>query len=80
MPHSEPDWSKSIDSSTVCFWFYILALLNGVVAAAGVVGVVMYMTNGSKSLATLAPLFVGGTVGFINAWALFLVCNRGINH
>ena len=77
---SEPDWSKSISGATVCTWFYILALLNGIIAAAGVVGVVMLLTNGSKSLATLAPLFVGGLVGFVNAWALFLVCTRGLSN
>jgi hypothetical protein len=77
---SEPDWSKSISGATVCTWFYILALLNGIIAAAGVVGLLMLLTNGSKSLAALAPLATGGIIGFINAWALFLVCSRGISN
>ena len=72
---SEPNWSKHISSSNVCTWFYSLAVLNGLFAVAGVIG--MLLLKKSKDL-TL-PLLISGSVGFINMWALFIVCNRGIN-
>jgi hypothetical protein len=38
------------------------------------------MMNKKGGLEAMIPLFVGGGVGFINAWFLFLVCNRGIEN
>jgi hypothetical protein len=77
---SEPAWSKSyFSSSTVCTWFYALAILNAIIAVAGVIGAVILSTRGKGGAATLIPLLVSGGLGFINAWFLFLMCNRGIN-
>jgi hypothetical protein len=76
---SEPDWSASISSASVCTWFYVLAILNGVFAVAGVLGAVMLLSRGTKSAASLLPLVLGSLVGFTNAWFMFIVCNRGIN-
>lgn len=76
---SEPDWSASISSASVCTWFYILAILNGVFAVAGVLGAIMLLSRGTKSVVSLLPLIIGSLVGFTNAWFLFIVCNRGIN-
>ena len=74
---SEPKWSKDyISSPTVCTWFYILALLNAFVAVAGVLGAVFMSKKGSTAF--LVALLVQGTIGFVNAWFLFLVCNRGL--
>ena len=72
---SEPDWSKEISSSSVCTWFYALAVLNALFAVAGVLGALFL----SKSKGLTMPLLLSGSIGFINAWALFLVCNRGLN-
>jgi hypothetical protein len=57
-------------------WFYILALLNAFVAVAGVLGAVFMSKKGSTAF--LVALLVQGTIGFVNAWFLFLVCNRGL--
>ena len=76
---SEPDWSASISSSSVCTWFYVLAIINGVFAVAGVLGAVMLLTRGSKSILSILPLLIGSVVGFTNSWFMFVVCNRGIN-
>jgi len=75
----EPDWSKSIENSTVCFWFYILAIINAVASAAGVLSVVYLMSIGKSSVGSLLTMLLAGGIGFINTWFLFLVCNRGLN-
>lgn len=72
---SEPDWSKSVSSSSVCSWFYSLAILNGIFAVGGVLGALFFY----KSKITMLPLLITGSFGFINAWALFIVCNRGLH-
>ena len=75
---SEPKWSKDyISSPTVCWWFYFLAVLNAIVAVAGVLGALFMSKKGSMPL--LVFLLFQGTIGFVNAWFLFLVCNRGLN-
>ncbi len=74
----EPSWSKSwFSDTTVCTWFYALAILNAIVAVAGLVGALFFASKGSKSM--IIPLLISGSIGFINSWFLFLVCNRGIN-
>ena len=72
---SEPKWSRAISNSTVCTWFFFLAVLNALFAVVGVLGA-LYM---SKNRGLALPLFVSGFLGFVNAWFLFLVCNRGLN-
>lgn len=76
---SEPEWLASISSGTVCTWFYILAILNSIVAVAGVLGAAMLLTRGTKSVISLLPIFIGIVVGFTNAWFMFIVCNRGLH-
>ena len=76
---SEPEWSSSISSATVCTWFYILAVINGVFAVAGVLGAIMLLSRGNKSIMAVLPLIIGGLVGFTNAWFLYIVCNRGLH-
>jgi len=71
---SEPNWSKQISNSTVCTWFYALAILNLIFAVAGVLGAVL----SAKARGLALPLLVSGGLGFVNAWFLFLVCNRGL--
>lgn len=72
---SEPIWSKQIANSSVCTWFYALAILNAVFAVAGVVGALLMS---KKSSGLMGTLLLSGSLGFINAWFLFLVCNRGL--
>jgi hypothetical protein len=71
---SEPNWSKQISNATVCTWFYALAILNLIFAVAGVLGAVF----SAKTRGIALPLLVSGGLGFVNAWFLFLVCNRGL--
>ena len=72
---TEPNWSREISNSSVCTWFYALALLNAFFAVAGIVGLVMSKRSG---MSTLLPLLISALLGFTNSWFLFLVCNRGL--
>ena len=71
---SEPKWSRAISNSTVCSWFFLLAVLNAVFAVVGLLIMLM-----SKNRSGFVPIFIGSGIGFVNAWFLFLVCNRGLN-
>jgi len=77
---SEPTWSKQIPSSTVCTWFYALAILNAIMGAAGVLAASYLVINGAKgSMTTLLTVIFYTFFVFTNSWFLFLLCNRGIN-
>ena len=75
---SEPNWSKQISSSSVCTWFFVLACLNGILAVAAVVGVVILVFAKKGQVVALVPSVIAAFLGFVNAWAFFLMCNRGI--
>jgi hypothetical protein len=74
---AEPEWSKSISGKTVCWWFWLIGFLNAFGAVLAVLSVVIALYKGKAVLGMLAPLAVVG-IGFVNAWALFLVCKRGL--
>lgn len=77
---SEPEWLASISSSSVCTWFYILAITNSILAIAGVLTVIMILTgSGKTTFMSILPLILSIAIGFTNAWFMFVVCNRGIN-
>jgi hypothetical protein len=74
---SEPSFTKQVSSVSVCTWFYILAVVVSI-AAAFIVLVAFYtFSKNAKFIPVVSALAVGSVI-FINAWALFLVCNRGI--
>jgi hypothetical protein len=75
---SEPAWSKNISSSTVCTWFYALALLNLAFGVAGVLSALFLMSKGKADAVYMISIMLGASIGFINTWFLFLVCNRGL--
>lgn len=74
---SEPNWSKNISNSSVCTWFYALALVNAFFAIAGIVIVLM---SNKVTMSTVFTVLLSAGVGFTNAWFLFLVCNRGLRN
>lgn len=76
---SEPSWSKKISSSTVCTWFYALALINLFFGVAGVLRALYEMSKGRGSMSELVIILVAASLGFINAWFFFLMCNRGLH-
>ena len=71
---SEPNFSKRISNSTVCTWFYILAILNLVFSVALVLSA-LYIKKRGIALNFL----IAGFIGCVNTWFLFLVCKRGLN-
>lgn len=76
----EPDWSKSIENSTVCFWFYILAVVNGVFAVVAILATLYLIRLGKSNVGSLLTMLLAGGIGFTNTWFLFLVCNRGLKN
>ena len=73
---SEPEWSKQISNTTVCTWFYILALINAFFAVAGIILVLM---SKKATMGSILTILLSAGLGFTNTWFLFLVCNRGLN-
>ena len=76
----EPDWSKQINNSSICYWFYVLAIINGVFAVAGILAALYLVSLGKRSMSTIFTMLIAGGIGFTNAWFLFLVCNRGLKN
>ena len=76
---SEPSWSKKVSSSTVCTWFYAIAIVNLLFGTAGIVSALFLMSKGKYDMLQLLTVVLAATVGFANSWGFFLVCNRGIN-
>ena len=76
---SEPAWSKQIASSTVCTWFYALALVNLFFGVAGVLGGLYLLSKGKGSMGGVAVTVLAAFIGFMNSWFFFLVCNRGLH-
>jgi len=72
---SEPNWSKQISNSTVCTWFYALALVNAFFAVAGIV---LVLLTKKFAMSSFLIMILSGTLGFTNMWFFFLVCNRGL--
>jgi len=73
---AEPSFLRSVSNSTVCTWFFILACVNTLVTVAIIALLVL---NARKMpLQTTLMLATSGTIALINAWFLFLMCNRSI--
>ena len=75
---TEPAWSKAISSNTVCNWFFFLSFLNAFGAVVVVMTVLMALVGGKGFTYAMGMSLFAVLVGFTNAWALFLVCNRGL--
>lgn len=76
---SEPTWSKQISSVTVCTWFYALALVNLFFGAAGVLSGLYLLSKGKSSMTSLVVTVVAASLGFMNSWFFFIICNRGLH-
>ena len=78
----EPEWTKKINSRVVCGYYYILFVINAVLAVLSVlfmVGVLPFLalpkgaliSNGVLSLFVLA-------LSVVNSLFLYLVCDRAL--
>ena len=73
---TEPSVLDNISNSTVCTWFFILACVNTLVAVTIIV--ILVLTARKAPLQSSLMLVTSGSVTLINAWFLFLMCNRSI--
>ena len=73
---AEPSFLDNISNSTVCTWFFILACINSLVAVTIIV--ILALTARKAPLQSTLILVTSGSVTLINAWFLFLMCNRSI--
>ena len=76
---SEPAWSKQISGATVCTWFYALALVNLFFGVAGVLGGLILLSRGKSTLGGLGLAVFMSSIGLMNSWFFFIICNRGLH-
>lgn len=73
---SEPNWSRDISNTSVCTWFYAVAIINATLAVAGVL---VALLNKKAPVGVILYFLVFGSFSFFNAWFLFVVCSRGLH-
>jgi len=73
---TEPSVLHNVSNSTVCGWFFILACVNTLLAVAIIITIVLSARK--MPLQSTLMLATSGTAALINAWFLFLMCNRSI--
>jgi uncharacterized membrane protein len=78
---SESNLSKELFSnSTVCLWFFVVAVYNGFVAVAALLLVISTFMSNNTVMKPFTPfLLLAAVFGFINTYMLFVLCNRGLN-
>jgi len=80
MQSSEPEWTKSISSTTVCTYFYVMFLL--VAVAAGVVVLfdlsLVVTSGGRRGLSLLLRSLVALALPLLNALFLYVLCARSL--
>jgi|Laugresp1bdmlbsn_1035097.scaffolds.fasta_scaffold100287_1 hypothetical protein len=74
----EPVWSTLISNITVCTWFYAVALVNLLFGTAGILSGLYLMSKGKENVLHLLAVCAAVSISFMNAWFLFLVCNRSL--
>lgn len=78
----EPQWTKAIQSETVCNFFYFFFVLYAVIAVISIVSLIYMLTATSIPKAMVLPFIVQGLVPMAIAitGTLFnyLVCSRAL--
>ena len=74
----EPVWSMIISNVTVCTWFYAVAIVNLLFGTAGILSGLYLMSKGRENVLHLLAVSAAVSISFMNAWFLFLVCNRSL--
>jgi hypothetical protein len=76
----EPEWMKSITSTTICGYFYILFLLVAVAAGVIVLSDLLYVFNmrGKGGLMLLLRSMVALALPLVNALFLYILCSRSL--
>ena len=77
---SEPDWSKQIQSSTICNWFFWFAVANAVLAVVGLVGMLSYGFGvKNPNLLILSTVAFPTLIATVHFWFFYLICSRALN-
>ena len=77
---SEPDWSKQIQSSTVCNWFFWFSVANAILAVVGVLGMLGYAFGvKNPNLVILSTIAFPTTIATIQFWFFYLMCSRSLD-
>jgi hypothetical protein len=80
LPSIEPDWMKSISSTVICQYFFLMFAL--VAALAGLVVVqdvlVIISTRGKKGWSWLLRAVVAFILPVVNALFLYILCSRSL--
>jgi len=76
----EPDWTKQIDSSTICSYFYILFAVIAVFAGFVVVSDIFLIisTRGKKGWMLLIRSLLAFAIPLINSLFIYLLCSRSL--
>jgi hypothetical protein len=79
----EPDFFKEISNTSVCLWFYILFIINTIVAFIGIIGAVytsMMLKGATNSyrVGYLLGYTIAITIPLINATFFYIMCNRAL--
>lgn len=79
---NEPDFLKQISNTTVCTWFYILFVVNAIVAIVAIISAV-YMSlvlkvNVGYKLMYLVMYSLAIAVPLINATFYYILCERAL--
>jgi hypothetical protein len=76
---SEPDWTKSISSSTVCMYFYVMFFFVAVVSGLAVgIDLVTMTTRPKLGLMMLARSLPTLAIATLNALFLYILCARSL--
>lgn len=75
---TEPEWSSSISNSSVCTWFFILAIIDAIIGVAVILLAMNMLLKSKISWVNVIMLSLGALGAFANSWFLFLICNRSL--
>jgi hypothetical protein len=79
----EPAWTKGIEKRTICTFYYALFILNCVIAALMVAGLVGTIAASKKLSSPVFWLFILVqigllSIGVLNALFLYVICERAL--
>jgi hypothetical protein len=78
----EADWMKSIDSNSVCTWFYAFFIINSIFAALAILGIgaAAFGVGVPKNmlLPSIFSAIITGGIAVVNSLFFYLICQRSI--
>jgi hypothetical protein len=80
IPSIEPDWMKSISSTVICQYFFMMfALIAGLAGLVVVQDIlVIISTRGKKGWSWLLRAVVAFILPVVNALFLYILCSRSL--